>query len=105
MHIHTILPFRSDDYVYSRNAPSRHTLRNAALQLLHPILLPPHRSVYRRAKPKYPIIPPEGRTDIIFPRTDIPRPINEDVRRYPEFFGKEKKKRKAERLEKVKRKK
>ena len=43
-----------------------------------------YRSVYREAKPKYPIVPPEGRTDIYLPRTDIPRPIHEDARRYPE---------------------
>jgi hypothetical protein len=61
-----------------------------------------HRFVYKRAKPKYPIVPPEGRTDIYFPRTDIPRPIHEDVRRYPKFF---KKKQKSERREKAKRKK
>ena len=55
---------------------------------------------------KYPIVPPEGRTDIYFPRTDIPRPIHEDVRRYPRFFGRKKtEKGKAERLEKAKRKK
>jgi hypothetical protein len=51
-----------------------------------------YRSVYKRIKLKYPIIPPEGRTDIYFPRTDIPRPIHEDMRRHPKFFRKEKKK-------------
>ena len=61
-----------------------------------------YRSVYKRIRPKYPVIPPEGRTDIYFPRTDIPRPIHEDVRQYPKFFRKEKK---SERLKKVRRKK
>jgi hypothetical protein len=64
-----------------------------------------YRSVYKRIRPKYPIIPPEGRTDIYFPRTDIPRPIYEDVRRYPKFFRKEKQRGKAERQERMKRKK
>ena len=45
-----------------------------------------YRFVYKGAKPKYPLVPPEGRTDIYFPRTDIPRPIHEDARRYPQFF-------------------
>ncbi len=49
-----------------------------------------YRSVYKGQKPKYPIVPPEGRTDIYLPRTDIPRPIHEDARRYPESFGREK---------------
>jgi hypothetical protein len=31
-----------------------------------------YRSVYKGAKPRYPMIPPEGRTDVYFPRTDIP---------------------------------
>jgi hypothetical protein len=63
-----------------------------------------YRHVYKGALPKYPAVPPEGRTDIYFPRTDIPRPIHKDIRRYPEFF-KGKKKRKIERMEKEKRKK
>lgn len=51
-----------------------------------------YRSVYAGAKPKYPLVPPEGRTDIYFPRTDIPRPIHRDVRQYPDYFKKKKKK-------------
>jgi hypothetical protein len=47
-----------------------------------------HRFVYKKAKAKYPLAPPEGRMDIYFPRTDIPRPVHEDVRRYPEAFEK-----------------
>ena len=58
--------------------------------------------VYKRAKPKYPVVPPEGRSDIYFPRTNIPRPIHSDVQRYPKFF---KVKKKAKRWEKTKRKK
>jgi len=58
--------------------------------------------VYKREKPKYPLVPPEGRMDIYFPRTDIPRPIYEDMQRYPEFF--KRKKRKYERIKRVKKK-
>jgi len=51
-----------------------------------------YRWVYKKVEPKYPLVPPEGRmTDIYFPRSRIPRPIYEDVRRYPEFFEKKKK--------------
>ncbi len=49
-----------------------------------------HRSVYKGDEPRYPMVPPEGRTDIYFPRTDIPRPIFEDARRYPAFFKRKK---------------
>jgi len=50
-----------------------------------------YRSVYRGAKPKYPLVPPEGRmSDHYFPRTRIPRPIYEDARRYPESFKRKK---------------
>ena len=45
------------------------------------------RHVYRGEKPKYPLVPPEG-------RMDIPRPIYEDLRRYPEYFKSKRKKRK-----------
>jgi hypothetical protein len=61
-----------------------------------------YRFVYKGAKPKYPLVPPEGRTDIYFPRTDIPRPIHEDARRYPQFF---RSKKKSQREEKAQRKK
>jgi hypothetical protein len=50
-----------------------------------------YRSVYRGAKPKYPMAFPEGKSDIYFPRSNIPRPIYEDVRRHPDFFGVKKK--------------
>jgi len=59
--------------------------------------------VYKKEKAKYPLVPPEGRMDAYFPRTNVPRPIYEDVRRYPKFFGK--KKRKFDNTTKVKRKK
>jgi hypothetical protein len=62
-----------------------------------------YRFVYKKEKPKYPLVPPEGRMDAYFPRTNVPRPIYEDVQRYPEFFGK--KKRKFDNAKKAKRKK
>jgi len=51
---------------------------------------------------KYPMAPPEGRMDVYFPRTNIPRPIYEDMQRYPESF--KRKKRKYERRKVVKKK-
>jgi len=60
--------------------------------------------VYKRAKTKYPIVPPEGRMDdAYFPRTKIPRPLYEDLQRYPDFF-KKKKSRKYQRTRRVKKK-
>jgi hypothetical protein len=65
-----------------------------------------YRFVYNAGRPRYPIVPPEGRTDSYFPRTDIPRPVHEDVRRYPQAFGKNIRwKKKAKRLEKTRKKK
>ena len=58
--------------------------------------------VYKGSKPKYPMVPPEGRPDIYYPRTNIPRPIYEDIQRYPEFF--EKKKGKFKKMRRLKRK-
>lgn len=49
-----------------------------------------YQSVYRRRRPRYPIVPPEGRTDIYFPRSDIPRPIYEDAQRYPDTVRRKK---------------
>ena len=43
--------------------------------------------------------PPEGKMDIYFPRTNIPRPIHEDFRRMQE------KKRKLDKIKKMRRKK
>lgn len=61
-----------------------------------------YRWVYKKVEPKYPMVPPEGRIDVYY-RYGIPRPIHEDVRRYPEFFGKKKKK-KYKRIRQVKKK-
>ncbi|UCE95885.1 MAG: hypothetical protein JSV51_09330 [Candidatus Bathyarchaeota archaeon] len=63
-----------------------------------------YHSVYKGKKPKYPIVPPEGRPEIYFPRTDIPRPIHEDERKHSVFF-KRKKMRKYGRLQRKRRKK
>jgi hypothetical protein len=49
-----------------------------------------HHFLQKGQKPKYPMVPPEGQPDIYSPRTNIPRPIYEDVRRYPDFFGRKK---------------
>jgi len=59
--------------------------------------------VQKGEKARYPMVPPEGRMDVYFPRTNIPRPIYEDMQRYPEFF--KRKKRKYERTKMVKKKK
>ena len=40
--------------------------------------------LYLKKKARYPIVPPEGKTDIYFPRTDIPRPVYADFRRMKE---------------------
>jgi len=61
-----------------------------------------YRFVYKGEKAKYPMVLPEGRMDAYFPRTNIPRPIYEDMQRYPEFF--KQKKRKNERIKRVKKK-
>jgi len=63
-----------------------------------------YRFIYKKVEPKYPLVPPEGRmTDIYFPRSRIPRPIYEDIRRYPESFKRKKMKR-WEKRRKVKKK-
>jgi len=54
---------------------------------------------YQKKQPRYPLVPPEGKGDIYFPRTDIPRPIHEDFRRMQE------RKRSLERIRKMVRKK
>lgn len=38
---------------------------------------------YRKKKPRYPMVPPEGKADI-YARANIPRPIHEDFRRMRE---------------------
>lgn len=45
----------------------------------------------RGRKPKYPLSPPGREWDPYFPRSNIPRPIHEDVREHPEFFKKKEK--------------
>lgn len=37
-----------------------------------------------RRKPRYPLVPPEGKGDIYLPRTNIPRPVYEDFREMKE---------------------
>ena len=54
---------------------------------------------HRKRRPRYPLVPPEARPDVYLPRTDIPRPIHEDIRRMEE------KKRQLEKLRKMRRKK
>jgi hypothetical protein len=47
--------------------------------------------VYKRIRPKYPQVPPDGKPDVYY-GSSIPRPIYEDVQRYPWFFKKKHKK-------------
>jgi hypothetical protein len=55
-----------------------------------------YRMTIRNIKLKYPLVNPEGHPDIYSAR--MPRPIYDDVRRYPWFFNKKRKKeRKKER--------
>jgi hypothetical protein len=51
-------------------------------------------TIYLRSKRKYPLVPPEGQPDIYFPRTNIPRPIYEDVQRHPKSFRKKRRREK-----------
>jgi len=51
---------------------------------------------YKKKKPRYPIVPPEGKADI-YSRANIPRPIHEDFRRMQE------KKKRFAKLDKLKR--
>jgi len=55
--------------------------------------------LHQKKKIGYPMVPPEGKTDIYFPRTNIPRPIHEDFRKMQE------KKKKLDRIRKTRRKK
>lgn len=50
---------------------------------------------YRHRKPRYPLVPPEGKGDVYFPRTNIPRPVYQDFRQMKE------KKRKFDKLRKM----
>ncbi len=45
-----------------------------------------YRMTIRNTKLKYPIVPPEGHPDVYTGR--MPRPVYEDVQRYPWFFKK-----------------
>ena len=38
----------------------------------------------KKERVRYPLVPPEGRGDVYFPRSKIPRPIHEDMRRVEE---------------------
>ncbi|HXX88426.1 MAG TPA: hypothetical protein VEH86_08285 [Candidatus Acidoferrum sp.] len=51
-------------------------------------------ATYLRLKRKYPMASPEGQLDFYYPRTNIPRPIYEDVQRHPKFFKKKRQKKK-----------
>jgi hypothetical protein len=51
-------------------------------------------ATYLKLKRKYPLAQPEGQLDIYFPRSNIPRPIYEDVQRHPRFFKKKRQKKK-----------
>jgi len=53
----------------------------------------------QKKQPRYPMVPPEGKGDIYFPRTDIPRPIDEDFRKAEE------KRRRLEKIRKIARRK
>ena len=55
--------------------------------------------LYEKKKARYPMVPPEGKHDIYFPRTKIPRPVYEDARKMRE------KKRRLAKIEKMRRKK
>jgi hypothetical protein len=54
---------------------------------------------FRKEKLRYPLVPPEGKGDVYLPRTDIPRPIHEDMRHARE------QRRKFAKLDKLRRKK
>jgi hypothetical protein len=47
-----------------------------------------YRATIKNVKPKYPLVNPEGHPDIYSGR--MPRPIYEDMKRYPWFFNKKK---------------
>lgn len=53
---------------------------------------------FRKEKLRYPLVPPEGKGDVYSPRSDIPRPIFEDMRRARE------QRRKFAKLDKLRRK-
>jgi len=53
----------------------------------------------KKRKPRYPLVPPEGKADVYLPRTNIPRPVHADFREMEE------KKRRFAKLNKMLRKK
>jgi hypothetical protein len=67
-----------------------HSLESSLTCCSHLLLLRFPYVVYRMAirntKLKYPIVPPEGHPDVYTGR--MPRPVYEDVQRYPWFFKK-----------------
>ena len=40
--------------------------------------------LFQKKEARYPLVPPEGKADIYFPRTNIPRPIHADFRKMQE---------------------
>jgi hypothetical protein len=52
---------------------------------------------HRKHRVQYPLVPPEGKADVYFPSTRIPRPIHEDFRKTEERKRKLKKLRKMTR--------
>ena len=50
-----------------------------------------YKRAYKGIKPKYPLVPPDGKPDIYY-AAGIPRPLYEDERLYPWFFKKKLKK-------------
>ena len=38
----------------------------------------------RRRRPRYPMVPPEGRADVYFPSSNVPRPVVAEARRFEE---------------------
>lgn len=49
-----------------------------------------HKHTIRNIKPRYPLVSPEGHPDVYTGR--MPRPLYEDMRRYPWFFRKKRNK-------------
>ena len=61
-----------------------------------------YRFTIRNIKLQYPVVNPEGHPDIYSGR--MPRPIYEDIKRYPWFFNKKKLERKLDKPKRTKRK-
>ena len=59
-----------------------------------------YRATIKNIKPKYPLVNPEGHPDIYSGR--MPRPIYEDMERYPWFFNRKKNMKKSEKNKKIK---